>query len=33
VRKGVEMNLVFKPIGILGGLAAGLIAKKIFELI
>ncbi len=27
------MNLVFKPIGVLSGLAAGFIGKKIFELI
>ncbi len=27
------MNLVFKPVGILSGLLAGLIGKKIFELI
>jgi len=27
------MSLVFKPIGILSGLAAGVLAKKIFELL
>ena len=27
------MNLMFKPIGILSGLAAGLLGKKIFELL
>jgi Protein of unknown function (DUF4235) len=27
------MSLVFKPIGILSGLAAGMLGKKIFELI
>ncbi|HWC85051.1 MAG TPA: DUF4235 domain-containing protein [Solirubrobacteraceae bacterium] len=27
------MNLVFKPIGILSGLAAGVLGKKIFELL
>jgi hypothetical protein len=27
------MSLVFKPIGILSGLAAGILAKKIFELL
>lgn len=27
------MNLAFKPIGILSGLAAGVLAKKLFELV
>ncbi len=27
------MSLVFKPIGILGGLLAGLLGKKVFELV
>jgi hypothetical protein len=27
------MNLIFKPVGILSGLAAGMLGKKIFELI
>ncbi len=27
------MSLVFKPVGILSGLIAGLIAKKMFELV
>jgi hypothetical protein len=27
------MNLIFKPIGILSGLVAGLLGKKIFELL
>ena len=27
------MSLVFKPIGILGGLFAGLLGKKLFELV
>jgi hypothetical protein len=27
------MNLVFKPIGILSGLAAGIVGKKIFTLV
>ena len=27
------MSLVFKPVGILSGLVAGMVAKKIFELL
>ncbi len=27
------MNLIFKPLGILSGLAAGMLGKKVFELL